>query len=296
MQRRNPLRLLPLAQPIARRHLEERRRRLHQPLGLDGADNMHVLLGRLDERVVHDVLSGLPEQRRRGMHRDGRALDERLVPLGGILARRIAEEARAERLADLDGVAAAGHEGQLVALHELGELDADVLDAEHVAGLDEVLVAPGGGEAGGLPGVVDVEEGDVVAGGVVELGLLLVGLLLLVAGAEEDVLRGGDHGDDGEDFVGAVEGDGGDGRFGEGRVHGEVGHLAAEAGEEAFVVEGAEAVEFFEGGEHGVGWGRVHEVEVEEVVYAHGFEHEDRVGQVLTLDFRDLVGVSVRFD
>jgi hypothetical protein len=51
----------------------------------------------------------------------------------------------------------------LVALEDGDELLSDVFDAAHVAGLNEILQAPGSREFRLFPGVVDVEEGKVVA-------------------------------------------------------------------------------------------------------------------------------------
>ena len=94
MQRLDSLRLLPLTQTaLLAGNLEERRRRLDEPLGLDRGDVVHVLARRLDQTMVDDVLGRFAKQRRRRVQVDRRALDERLVAFGGILARGVAEEA-----------------------------------------------------------------------------------------------------------------------------------------------------------------------------------------------------------
>lgn len=93
VQRLNPLRLLPLAQSIRRRNLEKRRRRFDQPFRLDRATAMHVLFRRLDKAVVHDVFGGFSEERRARMQVYGRSFDESLVPLRGVFACGVAEEA-----------------------------------------------------------------------------------------------------------------------------------------------------------------------------------------------------------
>jgi len=120
------------------------------------------------------------------------------------------------------------------------------------------------------PAVVDGEEREVVALGLVELGLLGVGLRLLLLGAVEDAAADAQHGDDGEDLLGALEVDTGDEHLGERRLDGQVGHLAAEAGEEALVVERRQRVQVLERRDHRLLRRRVHKVEVEQVVDACG--------------------------
>jgi len=119
-------------------------------------------------------------------------------------------------------------DGMLVALHDAEELLADVGSALHGAVLDKVLATPGRGAVGGAVGVVDGEQGQVVALGLVELGLLGVGLLGLVLGAVEDV-AGREHGEDGEDLVAAAELDRVDQHLGRLGLDRQVAHLAAEA-------------------------------------------------------------------
>lgn len=93
MQRLDPLRLLPLAQSICRRDLEECRRRFDQPLGLDACGVVHVFLGCQDEGVVDDPFGLLAEQGGARVQVNWSTFDERLVALLGILASRITEEA-----------------------------------------------------------------------------------------------------------------------------------------------------------------------------------------------------------
>ncbi len=107
--------------------------------------------------MENHVLGRLPKQGAAGMHVDRRTLDESLVALLRVFSGGVAEEARAERLTDFHGVAAAGDDGVLVAFHDGDELLADVLCSPHVTGLDEVFEAPGAGEFRILPAVVDVE-------------------------------------------------------------------------------------------------------------------------------------------
>lgn len=129
-----------------------------------------------------------------------------------------------------------------------------------------------------------------VALGLMELGLLGVGLRLLLLGSVEDATSDREHGDDGEDLLGALEVDRSDEHLGEWRFDGQIGHLPAETSEETFLVERREGVKVLQRRDHRLLWWRIHKVEVEEIVDAHRLEHEDRVGKVLALDVGDGVG------
>lgn len=176
----------------------------------------------------------------------------------------------------------------LLRLHNALELHADVVGGLQRAQGEEVVVAPLLGvclRVGGFEGVVDVQHGEVVAVRVREEGFHVVGALAGGDGADED-LRHGEEGGEGEDLVGAVEFGGGDQHNGEGGVERKFGGELAEGGKVAFVVEAGEVVEFFEGAHQGFGRGRVHEVEVDEVVDAEFFKVEDRGGEVGAEYFR----------
>src|SRR3569833_2822628 len=71
-----------------------------------------------------------------------RPLDEGLVSLLRVLPRHVAEETRAERLANLVGVSAARFDGPLVPGDRLLQLRPDLLGSAHGAGLLEVFLAP----------------------------------------------------------------------------------------------------------------------------------------------------------
>mmetsp|Transcript_2909 Transcript_2909/g.8721 ORF Transcript_2909/g.8721 Transcript_2909/m.8721 type:complete len:305 (-) Transcript_2909:913-1827(-) len=193
------------------------------------------------------------------------------------------EEARRDRLAHLGVVLAARGDLELVTVHDRQQLLAHVLRAAHRARLDEVFKAPRVGELGVRPRLVDGEVGHVVALGLEELGALRVCLRLLLLGAVPDVLDG-EHRDDGEDLVGRAHVDRGDQDLGEGRLERELGHAAAEAREEAFVVERRERVEALHGGDERLHRRRVHKVKVEQVVDAHRLHLQHGVAQIGALD------------
>ncbi|KAF4506091.1 hypothetical protein G6O67_006210 [Ophiocordyceps sinensis] len=281
----NPLRLLALAEAVRGSNLEKRGRRVDEPLGLDARRAVHVLLGREHKSVVNHPLGLLAEQGRAGVQVDGCPLDERLVPLLGILARRIAKEASAQRAPHLLRVAPARHDPVPVPVHDFEQLVAHVFCPLHRARVDEVLKAPRDREAAVLPRVVDVEQREVVAVGVVELCLFLVCLLLLLLGAGEDVEVEQCH--DAEYLVRAIVVHGRNEHLCQRRLHGKVGHFAPEARQQPLVVERAQRVQLLERRQHRVDGRRVHKVKVQQVVDAHGLEHEDRVCQVLPLNVRD---------
>ena len=190
------------------------------------------------------------------------------------------EEAGDERAADvlvvLLVVEGGGDELELLALHDALELQAHVVGGLEGAQAEEVVVAPLSGVLlGGVAfeGVVDVEEGEVVAVGVGEEVLHLVGAFAVAGGADED-LGDGEEGGEAEDLVGAVEFGRGDEHDGEGGVEGEFRGEAAEVGEVAVVVEAGEVVELFESAHECFGCGWVHQVEVDEVIDAELLEFQ----------------------
>lgn len=121
------------------------------------------------------------------------------------------EEARHQRAPDVGVIILVlkrcRHEVEPVALHDPRQLLPHVVGALQAAERQEVVVAPLAGillRLRRLEGVVDVEEGEVVAVGVGKELLHLVGALAGCGRAHED-LRDGEEGGEGEDFVGAVE-------------------------------------------------------------------------------------------
>jgi len=70
---------------------------------------------------------------------------------------------------------------------------------------------------------------------------------------------------------------------------GELDQIAAQLGELASVIEGAQGPELVHEGEDVVLRGRVHEVEVKEVLDAKALEEEDDVGEVGALGLWDSV-------
>ena len=82
-------------------------------------------------------------------------LVHRLVSLLRVLFGRVHEKARCDRLADLCVVLAAGVQLELVPVHDGEQLLAHILGTAHGARLNEVLKAPGVGELGGCPRLVD---------------------------------------------------------------------------------------------------------------------------------------------
>ena len=143
MQRLNPLRLLPLAQPVRRRDLEERRRRLYKPLRLNRRDIVHVLLGSLDQGVVDDVLRRFLVQRTGWMHIHWRILREGLVALRlSITARTVLEEACTECFSDLGEIATARGDALPLRPHDLDQLFPYVGHPAQISRLDVVFLAP----------------------------------------------------------------------------------------------------------------------------------------------------------
>ena len=117
------------------------------------------------------------------------------------------EEAADDGFTDFVPVLASADDVELVTIHDLQDLLAHVLSSTEGASVQEVFVAPGVTELVSLPGLIDIEQHQVISFRAVELGLLLVCLRSLVLGAVEERLHR-EHGDNGQDLLGAGEVDG----------------------------------------------------------------------------------------
>jgi len=220
--------------------LEELGGDLEEPLGINGAHLAHVLLRRLHQLVVDHPLRSLVEKRRARVDEHLLVVANRLVPLGGVLATAVVEEARADRLADLSVVlellTAAGDDREAEALHDLNQLLANVLAPLHCPSLNEVFIAPLILEAMHLPGFVNSQHSQVVAVFVVELCSFLVCKLLFLARSVEDILDG-EHRDDSDDLVGAAQIDSRHYHFGQLGFNWKLGHKSPQLREQALIVE-----------------------------------------------------------
>mmetsp|Transcript_63743 Transcript_63743/g.137104 ORF Transcript_63743/g.137104 Transcript_63743/m.137104 type:complete len:424 (+) Transcript_63743:406-1677(+) len=252
---------------------------------LDCAALAQVLLCRQDELVVHNPFRVPLVQGGARVDIDLLVLGQCPVTLLGITAASIAKVAGGDALPDPVVVIAASHNLELVPVHERDELLPDVLGAPQRPGLDEVLVAPGVGEAIVRPTPVDLQKRAMVAFGLMEARLLLVRHGLLVLGPVEHVLDR-EHGHYRHDLVAAPQVDCSEQHLREVRLHGKLGHLPAEFREQALVVEATQSPQAFHGVDHRLhGW-LVHEVEGEHVVDTHRFQQKDDVREVRPLDFR----------
>jgi hypothetical protein len=166
----------------------------------DGADE---LLGGERKLVVQRPL-GLAVEAARGVERDGLVVLDGLVVPRGVEVRNLHEEARDQRLADVYVVVLrrefVGRERELEARHEARELLAHRVARLQRAGVKEVVVGPLLVLPVRLPGVVGVQQREVVAVDVREARFGLVRRALRLLGPHEDVGRG-KHRDDGEDLV-----------------------------------------------------------------------------------------------
>ena len=108
---------------------------------------------------------------------------------------------------------------------------------------------------------------------------LLIGLRLLLPRAVEDVL-GLQHGQDCQDFIAASQIHAGDQHLGHGGVHRELRHLAPQLGQHALIIERAQIVQLLQRAHHCRGRRRVHEIEIEEIVDAHGLQGQYRQREI----------------
>mmetsp|Transcript_5529 Transcript_5529/g.10158 ORF Transcript_5529/g.10158 Transcript_5529/m.10158 type:complete len:227 (+) Transcript_5529:411-1091(+) len=178
---------------------------------------------------------------------------------------------------------------QAVAIHQLGELLAHVLGTAESSSLEVVLVAPGVRELVVSPGLVHSEEGEVVALWLEKLGFFHVGLGLFLFGSVEDVLDR-KHADDREHLLRAAQFCAFDQNLRQLGLERELGHLAPEAGQQPFIVEGAQRVQRLERRHHGLNGRRVHKVEAKHVVDSHRFESKHDVAEVRALDLGRIGG------
>ena len=123
-----------------------------------------------------------------GVDGDDLTVHQGPVTLLRIFLGGVPEEARADCFLNPGGGLPTAYYVQLVSVHDSQQLLPHILSSLQSSLLDEVLVAPGGGELVGLPAVEDGQQSDVVALGLVELGLLLVSQLLLLLGSIENIL------------------------------------------------------------------------------------------------------------
>ena len=270
--------------------LEELWCELDEPLGLDREHVVAVFARGADDLVIDAPLGRVPVQRARRVDVHRGVLGERPVAPEPRIARGgVPEKTRADRPSHAIAVASRADHVVLVPVHDPQQLLAHVPRVAHVFRLDEVVRAPRVRELARLPTFVRREQRQVVALCLVELGLLGVRLVFLVARSVEDA-RYGEHRDDRQDLFGALEFDRRDEHLGQLRLHRKIGHLAAEACQRTVVVQRGERMKGLQGSARDSRGGRVHKVEVQEVVDAHRLEHQDGVRQVRTLDVRNRVG------
>mmetsp|Transcript_33935 Transcript_33935/g.63388 ORF Transcript_33935/g.63388 Transcript_33935/m.63388 type:complete len:240 (+) Transcript_33935:143-862(+) len=236
--------------------------------------------------MVDDPLRVPLVQRGGRMDVDLVVIGEGAVPLLRIPSAGVAEVPSRDALPNAVVVVATGHDLKLVSVHQRDQLLPHILRAPQGARLDEVLVAPGVGEAVMGPRLVHLQQGAVVTLGLVELRLLLICQGLLVFGSVEHVLNR-QHGHNGHDLVTTPQVHGGQEHLGQRRLHWELRHLPPQVGEHPLVIEGAQGPERLKGIDQGLHWRGVHEVKAQHVLDAHGLEEQDGVGEVRPLDLRD---------
>lgn len=95
--------------------------------------------------------------------------------------------------------------------------------------MQEMLDTPAIGIAVGFPLRINVQQGQMIGFGDEELLARGIGFFLAFLWAVEDA-GDGEHGDDGEHFLGAAVVLGGDDEFRQRGIHGEGGHLFAHGG------------------------------------------------------------------
>mmetsp|Transcript_1213 Transcript_1213/g.2993 ORF Transcript_1213/g.2993 Transcript_1213/m.2993 type:complete len:328 (-) Transcript_1213:214-1197(-) len=209
---------------------------------------------------------------------------KRLLKLRGVV-----EKSCCDRLADGICIVGGGVQLKLDPLHHGLYLLSNVSSPSQRADLDEVLEAPLIREVGLCPLVPDVEQRQVVASRTVEINPRIIRMQRALLWTIEDRGANLKHGGDRQDLRGAAVACGDDQHLAQLRIHGELRHPPPQLGELPSVVEGAKRVELLQGAYQCLGRGRVHKIEVDEVIDPQGFEHEHNGAQIGALDLRDRV-------
>mmetsp|Transcript_38971 Transcript_38971/g.96648 ORF Transcript_38971/g.96648 Transcript_38971/m.96648 type:complete len:337 (+) Transcript_38971:295-1305(+) len=229
-------------------------------------------------------------QRRRWVHVHGLRVLDRAVVARSLQLGRVVEVAGEHGLAQPIRVRLLIRlELDLGALAQLGQLLVHVSRALHAADLDEVVEAPLRAVAALGPCAEHVQDRRVVAAGPVEGDARVVRVHRLVLGPVEHGVADREHSAHGQHLLGHAVPTGGDEGLGHLRVERELGHLPAELGQLAAVVERAERVELLERADERLRGRRVHEVEMQQVVDAEALEQQHHVAQVGALDLGDHV-------
>lgn len=92
------------------------------------------------------------------------------------------------------------------------------------------------------------------------------------------------HAHNGQNLLTAPQVHTGNEHLGDGGLKGELSHLAAQAGEEALLIQRSQVVQLLQGTHQGGCCWRVHEVKAQQVVDAHGLQGEHRHAQIGALD------------
>lgn len=119
-----------------------------------------------------------------------------------------------------------------------------------------------------------------------------VTLLLSLRGSIKDGWYG-KHRHDGQHFRSTLVFSCRDEHFGQRRLHGKVGHFAASRREITDVVECSEDPELVHRVEDILLRWRIHKVELQEVFYTEGFEQQNSIRQIRSLNFRDIAGIQL---
>mmetsp|Transcript_15069 Transcript_15069/g.63555 ORF Transcript_15069/g.63555 Transcript_15069/m.63555 type:complete len:372 (+) Transcript_15069:2103-3218(+) len=264
------------------------RRDLDEPRPLHRRARPNVVLRRQHKLVVHHPLRLVVQARRRVQGHLLVILHGEVAPLA-LQVRHLHEVPRENRLADVQVVVPAGElrapQVHVVTVRDAHELRADVVRGFHRPKVQVVVPGPLAVLAVLLERVVRVQQRQVVPLHVRELRLRVVRLLLLVARPDERVGHR-EHRGDGEDLVGASELRRDAHHLRQLRVQRELGHHLAHLGEVPVVVQRAQVVEQLQRAHQRLGRGRVHEVEVHQVVDAELLQLEHHRSQVRAENLR----------
>ena len=137
--------------------LEECRRELHQPLGVDCGDLPHVLLRGLHHLVEDDPLWLSVEQGGAGMDWNNLGVNQGSVAFLRVFLGSISEESRTNCFLNPCSWLSTTDYIQLVSVHDTKQLFPHILSSLQCSLLDKVFITPGCREFVGSPTVEDCQ-------------------------------------------------------------------------------------------------------------------------------------------
>lgn len=174
----------------------------------------------------------------------------------------------------------ANHDLILKLLHQLNQLLPHILRPSQRPRLQKVLMAPNIREIIRLPPLINLQQSQMVPLEMVKLRLLLIRDRLLVLRPVKNILLILQHRNNRNYLIRALQINRGQQHLRQIRLQRKVRHSPAQPREQPLVVQRPERVQLLQRGDQRLHRGRVHKVEVQQVVDAHCLQNQHRVRQI----------------